>query len=116
MTRNAPAAETVFEVLGDESTRRVFARLDTPLSAQDVSEESGIPLSTVYRALDRLEEADLAERKIVIRDDGNRVFRFVRATDELAVSAGGGELELDAGLEETTVDARAPHSAAGASD
>jgi len=94
MTRTAPAAQTVFEVLGDESTRRVFARLDTPLSAQDVAEATDIPLSTVYRALDRLTEADLAERKIVIRDDGNRVFRFVRATDELSVGAGGGELEL----------------------
>ena len=94
MTRTAPAAQTVFDVLGDESTRRVFARLDTPLSAQDVAEETDIPLSTVYRALDRLTEADLAERKIVIRDDGNRVFRFVRATDELSVDAGGGELEL----------------------
>jgi len=71
-----------------------FARLDTPLSAQDVAEETNIPLSTVYRALDRLTDADLAERKIVIREDGNRVFRFVRATDELSVGAGGGELEL----------------------
>lgn len=87
-------AETVLDVLGDESTRRVFGHLDTPLSAQSVADESGIPLSTVYRALDRLEDADLAERKIVIREDGNRVFRFVRSTDQLNLSVEDGRLEL----------------------
>lgn len=111
---DAPTAETTFEVLGDESTRQVFARLDTPLSAQDVADESGIPLSTVYRALDRLEDAALAERRIVIRDDGNRVFRFVRTTDELTLAAGGGTLELSTDLGGTG-DAVVP-TAAGASD
>ncbi len=91
---DTPTAETVLDVLGDESTRRVFGHLDTPLSAQHVADESGIPPSTVYRALDRLEDADLAERKIVIREDGNRVFRFVRSTDQLKLSVEDGGLEL----------------------
>ncbi|MFB6243384.1 MAG: helix-turn-helix domain-containing protein [Halobaculum sp.] len=111
----SPSAETVFEVLGDESTRSVFARLDDPQSAQEVSDESGIPLSTVYRALDRLEDANLAERRIVIRDDGNRVFRFVRATDEFSVTAGGGDLSLESG-EMATVEPRRRPSAPGISD
>lgn len=91
---NEPTAEEAFEVLGDESARRVFSCLDTPRSAQEVAEESDVPLSTVYRALDRLSDAELAERKIVIREDGNRVFRFVRRADTLRVSAGGGELSV----------------------
>lgn len=108
-------AETVLDVLGDESTRRVFGHLDTPLSAQAVAEESEIPLSTVYRALDRLEESELAERQIVIRDDGNRVFRFVRSTDRLDLSVGDDGLELltdVAGTDGVTVPSVTP----GASD
>ncbi|MFB6175572.1 MAG: helix-turn-helix domain-containing protein, partial [Halobaculum sp.] len=89
-----PTAETVLDVLGDESTRRVFGHLNSPVSAQSVADASGIPLSTVYRALDRLEDADLAERQIVIRDDGNRVFRFVRSTDRLDLTVEDGDIEL----------------------
>lgn len=89
-----PTADDAFDVLGDESARRVFSYLDTPRSAQEVAEASDVPLSTVYRALDRLSDAGLAERKIVIREDGNRVFRFVRQSDTLRVSAGGGELDV----------------------
>jgi DNA-binding transcriptional ArsR family regulator len=109
------AADSVFEVLGDESTRRVFSLLDTPQSAQEIADDSGIPLSTVYRALDRLEEASLAERRIVIRDDGNRVFRFVRRIDQFTVAAEDGEFELLTAAT-TAVDSHTPPSAAGTSD
>jgi hypothetical protein len=50
----------------------------------------------------------------VIREDGNRVFRFVRATDELSVGAGGGELELAFG-DDTNADGR-PTPAPSVSD
>ena len=93
---DGPTAEDAFEVLGDESARQVFSYLDQPRSAQEVAEQSDVPLSTVYRALDRLSDAGLAERKIVIREDGNRVFRFVRASDTLRVEAGGGDLSVSA--------------------
>lgn len=89
-----PTASEAFDVLGDESARQVFSYLDRPRSAQEVAEESEVPLSTVYRALDRLSDAGLADRQIVIREDGNRVFRFVRETDALRVEAGGGELSV----------------------
>jgi Sugar-specific transcriptional regulator TrmB. len=89
-----PTATAAFEVLGDESARQVFSALDRPRSAKEVAAESDVPLSTVYRALDRLTDAALADRTIVIRDDGNRVFRFVRSADTLRVDASGEELSV----------------------
>jgi hypothetical protein len=62
-----------------------------------------------------LEDADLAERRIVIREDGNRVSRFVRSTDQLKLSVEDGGLELLTDVPGTE-SAMIPAATPGASD
>ncbi len=100
-----PTVTDAFDVLGDASARRVFSQLDQPRAAQEIAETTDVPLSTVYRALDRLSDAGLADRQIVIREDGNRVFRFERTTDALRLEAGEGTLSVVPTTTEPTVSA-----------
>lgn len=70
-------AEELLSLLGDEYTRAVLEAIaETPRSGSDLVERTGFSKATVYRRLDRLEEAGLVESETVFDPDGHHRERF----------------------------------------
>lgn len=78
-------SEAVLDTLGDESTRAIIEALSEPMTANELSEACDIPLSTMYRKLDRLAEADLVRESTEIRRSGQHTTRYERNFTEVSV-------------------------------
>lgn len=81
-----PALEAVLDALDDPASRTIVETLAEPMSAGEVADESGVPLSTTYRKLDELAAASLVDRRTVIRRDGHHTTEY--RTDFEAVVVG----------------------------
>ena len=81
----SPASEAVLETLGDEPTRAIIEELSEPMTANELSEACDIPLSTMYRKLDRLTEASLVTESTEIRRNGQHTTRYARDFTEVTV-------------------------------
>ena len=88
---DARVSETVLDTLGDESTRAIIEALSEPMTANELSEACDIPLSTMYRKLDRLTETDLVRESTEIRESGQPTTRYARAFTELSVAVSDDE-------------------------
>jgi len=82
---DARVSETVLDTLGDESTRAIIEALSEPMTANELSEACDIPLSTMYRKLDRLTETDLVRESTEIRQSGQHTTRYARDFTEVSV-------------------------------
>lgn len=61
----------MLDVLGDETARRVLdATHPRAKTASEISDESGVSKSTVYRKIDSLEDAGLLAEREVVSDTG----------------------------------------------
>jgi len=82
---DSPELESVLEALHDEDCREIVRALSEPMTADEISEATGIPLSTTYRKLDRLTEASLLEEGVEIRPEGQHASRYAVAFDEVVI-------------------------------
>jgi DNA-binding transcriptional ArsR family regulator len=73
----SPGLEQVVGALDDDACRDIVSALDEPMSAQEVADSAGVPLSTTYRKLDKLTEASLVEERTEVRPDGHHRSRYV---------------------------------------
>lgn len=82
-----PTLQTVLAAIEDADCRRILASLSEPMSAQEIGAECEIPLSTVYRKLELLSDAELVSERIDVSDQGTQTTRytpdFSRVTVEL---------------------------------
>jgi predicted transcriptional regulator len=79
-------ADELLSLLGDEYTRKILTTLgDQSLPAREIVNRSGVSRPTVYRRLDRLEDAGLVETTMSLHPDGHhrKEFRIVVDTVEL---------------------------------
>jgi predicted transcriptional regulator len=91
------SAAELFDLFGDEYTRRVYQAVTTqPRSGRAVAEAADVSRATAYRRLNELREAGLVRTEMMVCDDGHHKERFEGVATSLSVS-------LDDGLE-TTVD------------
>lgn len=82
-------------LLGDEYARRVIeAVAETPRSGNQIIEETGFSKATVYRRLDRLEQAGLVDSQTVFDPDGHHRERFEATFDGATCELGADGLEL----------------------
>jgi DNA-binding transcriptional ArsR family regulator len=88
---DARVSESVLDTLGDESTRAIIEALSEPMTANELSEACDIPLSTMYRKLDRLTEADLVRESTEIRPSGQHTTRYTRDFTEVSVTVSDDE-------------------------
>lgn len=90
-TRETTDAEELLSLLGDEYARAVLEAIaQTPQSGREIVDETGFSKATVYRRLDRLEEAGLVASETVFDPDGHHRERF-RATFEGATCRFGSD-------------------------
>jgi DNA-binding transcriptional ArsR family regulator len=71
-----PELGAVLDALQDEDCRAFVTRLETPMTASELSEACDVPLSTTYRKLDLLTEASLLAERTEIRKDGQHTTRY----------------------------------------
>jgi hypothetical protein len=83
-----PTPSGVMDCLADEDCRAILRTTHGPRTAPEISEECDIPLSTVYRKVDRLAELSLLETRIRIDSSGRHPTQYQRGIDGLLIQLG----------------------------
>lgn len=83
--QKGPDFETVLDALDDENCRAIVEALDEPMTASEISEVSGVPLSTCYRKIELLTEASLLAEGVEVRPDGQHASRYAIDFEEVVV-------------------------------
>ncbi|RDI70902.1 winged helix-turn-helix domain-containing protein [Halopelagius longus] len=90
MAREQSASESaeldsVFGALDDADARDIIRTLDEPMTASEISDDCDIPLSTTYRKLDLLTDANLLLEGTEIRSDGHHATTYEVAFEEVRI-------------------------------
>jgi len=80
-----PAVQDVLDALDDPECRTIVGVLEEPMTANEISEASDIPLSTTYRKLELLTESTLLTEGVEIRPDGQHASTYEVAFEEVTV-------------------------------
>lgn len=84
----------LFDLLGDDAARAaVDALTDGPATARELVDGLEASRPTVYRRLDRLEDAGVVESSTSVHDDGHRRKQFSLALDRVICAFDGDGLE-----------------------
>ena len=84
---SADVAASGLELLSDDCAREILAVVaEEPTPARRISERLDVSRTTVYRRLDRLEEAGLLDAQLAYDPDGHHCKEFRLAVDQLAVT------------------------------
>lgn len=106
-TNDEPALEPILSALNDDDCRLIVKTLEEPLTAEEISDQTEIPLSTTYRKLDRLTAAGLLEEVVEVRSDGQHVSRYILVFDEVSITVSDDrDLEIELSREPPTADQR----------
>jgi predicted ArsR family transcriptional regulator len=85
------ASADVLQTLGNKYSAEILDATDEPASAQELSDQLGIPIATCYRRIDELTEHDLLElHDNILSDDRRRIKVYRRNVEEVRVSFGDG--------------------------
>lgn len=104
MVSDDPDLYSVLAALTDEDCRDILERLESPMSAQEISEVCEIPLSTTYRKVNMLAEADLVEERIDVKRGSKHTKRYIPDFERVRISrTDSGSLTID--LERTVEEA-----------
>ncbi|MFW6458253.1 MAG: ArsR/SmtB family transcription factor [Halodesulfurarchaeum sp.] len=86
----------VLRVLGNKYNGDILRATHEPKSAQELSEELDIPIATAYRRIEELIDHDLLKLEgREFSEEGRRTKVYRRTVDEISVSFGRGEFEID---------------------
>ena len=99
---NPVTANALVQALGDEYSRKIMlATIPSPKSVEDLSKEGEIPLSTCYRRVHELVDAQvLLIDRIIVTNDGKR-FELVRsAYRSVQVDLENGAMKVNAIINE----------------
>ena len=81
----------VLQTLGNKYSAEILDATDEPVSAQELSDDLGIPIATCYRRIDELTEHDLLElHDNILSDDRRRIKVYRRSVEEVTVDFDGG--------------------------
>jgi len=80
------ASADLLQTLGNKYSAAILDATDEPRSAQELSDELGIPIATCYRRIDELTEHDLLElHDNILSDDRRRIKVYRRNVDQVRV-------------------------------
>ena len=84
------ASEELLQTLGNKYSAEILEATDESQSAQELSDELGIPIATCYRRIDELTEHDLLElHDNILSDDRRRIKVYRRNVDAVHVEFEG---------------------------
>jgi DNA-binding IclR family transcriptional regulator len=81
-----PELTTVLDALDDEDCRAIVSVLAEPMTANEISEASGVPLSTTYRKLELLTDSSLLYEGVEVRSDGQHASRYAIDFEEVVIA------------------------------
>src|SRR6056297_1951440 len=80
------ASVEILQTLGNKYSAEILNATDEPQSAQELSDELGIPIATCYRRIDELTEHDLLElHDNILSDDRRRIKVYRRNVDKVHI-------------------------------
>jgi DNA-binding transcriptional ArsR family regulator len=85
-TEDEPVLQDVLDALDDPACRTILTHLDEPMTAKELADACAIPLSTMYRKLDLLNDASLVNERTEIRQDGQHTSRYALAVEEIRIT------------------------------
>ena len=86
----------ILEIMSDKYCRAILeATMDKPKSAMEISAESKIPISTVYRRLQTLHDNKLLGISGSISDDGKKYFLYRSKVKAISSSFNGNQVEIE---------------------
>ena len=87
--------DLLFEVLNNRSCRSILRTIgDRTLTASEIESNCDVPLSTIYRHLDRLEEANLLGRSLRLESHGQFPSQYARRFDVIEVALEGDSINV----------------------
>lgn len=89
--------DRIADALGDPDSPKILQSIrSSPKRAQAISDEIGVPLSSVYRKLSLLKSAGLAfVESFEITPEGKRQDLYLSAITELRISVSGEQTEIE---------------------
>ena len=88
--------ETILSLMSDEYARRILDALGTgSLSARELIDRMDASRATVYRRLDRLEEAGIVESSMEIHPEGHHRKQFQVTVDRVNLAFGADGVRVD---------------------
>ena len=88
--------EAILEVISDKYCRAILENsMEKPKSAMEISAETKIPISTVYRRLQTLHDNKLLGISGSISEDGKKYFLYKSRIKAIATSFNGGNVEVE---------------------
>ena len=97
----------IVDVLGDEYVQTILAQTHTePRSVDSLSDACDADPSTIYRRIDRLQEAELLEDQQRLDPDGHHYKVYTASLREVRIrlEEGGYDVEIDRIVEESPAD------------
>lgn len=87
--------DAILQVISDKYCRAILdTTMDKPKSAMEISAESKIPISTVYRRLQTLHDNKLLRISGSISNDGKKYFLYRSKIKAISSSFKGGFIEI----------------------
>ena len=88
--------DAILQIISDKYCRAILeTTMDKPKSAMEISAESKIPISTVYRRLQGLHDNKLLGISGSISDDGKKYFLYRSRVKAISSSFKGGLVEIE---------------------
>jgi len=88
--------DTILEVVSDKYCRAILENtMEKPKSAIEISAETKIPISTVYRRLQTLHDNKLLGISGSISADGKKYFLYKSKVKAIATSFNGSNIEIE---------------------
>ncbi|QFU84912.1 winged helix-turn-helix domain-containing protein [Natronorubrum aibiense] len=83
---DTPDLERIISVLDDADCREIISVLEEPKTVPDIADDADLPLSTTYRKLDRLTEAELVDETVGVQQGRHHKSRYVANFDQISIS------------------------------
>ena len=88
--------DAILEVMADKYCRAILENtMQKPKSAMEISAETKIPISTVYRRLQTLHDNKLLGISGSISDDGKKYFLYKSKIKAIGTSFNGSQIEIE---------------------
>ncbi len=88
--------DAILEILADKYCRDIIeTTMEKPKSAMDITADTKIPISTVYRRLQSLHDSKLVTISGLISDDGKKFFLYRSKIRSLSASYTGNYIEVE---------------------
>ncbi|MFB5606249.1 MAG: helix-turn-helix domain-containing protein [Nitrosarchaeum sp.] len=88
--------DAILGVISDKYCRAILENsMEKPKSAMEISAETKIPISTVYRRLQTLHDNKLLGISGSISDDGKKYFLYKSKVKAIATSFNGSNIEVE---------------------